>query len=127
MCIIMLCTLNLATLHTIYLENKRQMTIQYKVTNTSTGVCVNCTFLDNSTTGCLVVVHRRISQLNSSGLMNIKESRKFNRSGNTAYGCIKGVDLKDYQVGVIDGLVVSSTMNPNGIKWLTLSEYTYQK
>ena len=72
----------------------------YKVQNISTGVCITCTFLESSTTDCVAVVHRRISQLNSSGLMNIS-SYKFNRSDNTAQGCIEGVNLTGYQIGVI--------------------------
>ena len=48
----------------------------------------------------MVVVHQRIS---SSGLMNIEGSHKFTRSGDTAYGCIEGVNLEQYQVGVIGG------------------------
>ena len=54
----------------------------------------------------MVVVHQRISQLSSSGLMNIESSHKFARSGETAYGCIEGVNLEDHQVGVIDGQLV---------------------
>ena len=53
----------------------------------------------------MAVVHQRISQLSSSGLMNIESSHKFNRSGDTASGCIEGVNLEDYQVGVIGGAV----------------------
>ena len=59
--------------------------------------------MDSSATDCVAVVHQRISQLNSSGLMNIESSRKFTRSGDTAYGCIEGVNLEQYQVGVIGG------------------------
>ena len=33
--------------------------------------------------------------------MNIESSHKFTRSGDTASGCIEGVNLEDYQVGVI--------------------------
>ena len=74
--------------------------IEYSLQSTSTGVCITCTFLDSSATDCLVVVHQRISQLSSSGLMNIT-SRKLTRSGNTASGCIEGVNMADYQVGVV--------------------------
>ena len=51
----------------------------------------------------MAVVHQRISQLSSSGLMNIEASHRFTRSGDTAYGCIEGVNLEQYQVGVIGG------------------------
>ena len=59
--------------------------------------------LDSSATDCVAVVHQRISQLNSSGLMNIKSSHKLTRSGDTASGCIEGVNMEDYQVGVVGG------------------------
>jgi hypothetical protein len=72
---------------------------------TSSGVCVTCNFMDNTSapTYCVAVVHQRISQLSSSGLMNIESSHKFNRSGDTAYGCIDGISLEQYQVEVIGG------------------------
>ena len=64
------------------------------------SVCITCTFLESSTSDCVAVVHQRISQLNTSGLMNIESSHKFTRSGDTASGCIEGVNLEDYQVGI---------------------------
>ena len=75
--------------------------IEYELNFTLTGACITCTFLDSSTTDCVAVVHRNISQLSSSGLMNIESSHKLNRSGDTAYGCIEGVNLTDYQVGAV--------------------------
>ena len=78
-------------------------TIEYELHPNSTSVCITCTFLDSSTTDCVAVVHQRISQLSSSGLMNIESSHKFNRSGDTSYGCIEGVNLTDYQIGVVRG------------------------
>ena len=75
--------------------------IEYDLQSTSTGVCITCTFLNSSTTDCVAVVHQRISQLSSSGLMNIESSQKFTRSGDTASGCIVGVNLEVYQVGVV--------------------------
>ena len=50
----------------------------------------------------MAVVHQRISQLSSSGLMNIESSHKFTRSGDTAYGCIE-INSEDYELRVIDG------------------------
>ena len=76
------------------------MAIEYTLQSTSTGVCITCTFLESSTTDCVAVVHQRISQLNSSGLMNIESSHKFTRSGDTASGCIEGVNYTNLQVGV---------------------------
>ena len=82
----------------------RASLIEYELTTTnSSHVCITCTFLESSTTDCVAVVHQRISQLSSSGLMNIESSHKFARSGDTAYGCIEGVNLEQYQVGVIYG------------------------
>ena len=88
----------------VYIGNVNQsFTIKYENKSTSTGICITCTFLDSSTTDCVAVVHQRISELSSSGLMNIESSHKFNRSGDTAYGCIEGLDSYRAQVGVIDG------------------------
>ena len=83
-------------------KGHREFNAEYKLHPTSTGVCITCTFLDSSVTDCVVVVHQRISQLNSSRLKNII-SHRFNRSGDTASGCVEGVSLTDYQVGVIEG------------------------
>ena len=80
-----------------------QPSIEYSFNSTSTGVCITCTFLDSSATDCVAVVHQRISQLSSSGLMNIESSHKLTRSGDTASGCIEGVNMEDYQVGVVGG------------------------
>ena len=77
--------------------------VSYDVILKPDGVCVNCKFLDNIASYCVVVVHKRISQLNSSGLMNIESSHKLTRSGDTASGCIEGVNMEDYQVGVVGG------------------------
>ena len=55
----------------------------------------------------MAVVHQRISQLSSSGLMNIESSHKLTRSGDTASGCIEGVNVEDYQVGVVRGRQLS--------------------
>jgi hypothetical protein len=80
---------------------KQPLLTEYDLIRTSSGICITCTFLDSSTTDCVAVVHQRISQLSSSGLMNIESSHKFTRSGDTAYGCIEGVNLEQYQVGVV--------------------------
>ena len=63
----------------------------------------------------MAVVHQQISQLSSSGLMNIESSHKFNRSGDTTYGCIDGVNLEQHQVGVINGEKNESNIESNGI------------
>ena len=61
----------------------------------------------------MAVIHQRISQLSSSGLMNIESSHKFNRSGDTAYGCIEGVNMTDYQIGVFRLVEVITTVPPS--------------
>ena len=83
-------------------ESTRALPISYELRSTPYGVCITCTFIDSTLADCLVVVHQRISQLSSSGLMNIESSHKFNRSGDTAYGCIE-TNLEEYQIGLVDG------------------------
>ena len=114
----MLCDINLV-------DNAQQNMIEYKVQPTSTGVCITCTFLDSSTTDCVAVVHQRISQLSSSGLMNIESSHKFNRSGDTVSGCIERVNLEEYQVGVIAfGIHIGAQTPPPGMMmWLMISTF----
>ena len=70
-------------------------------------MCVKCVFLEPTATDCVAVVHRRTSQLSSSGLMNIRSSHSFSRSGNDAFGCIDGIIINstEYEVGVIGGKV----------------------
>ena len=94
-------------------SGRHTFSIEYELNPTSAGVCVNCSFLDSNTSKCVAVVHQRISQLSSSGLMNIESSHKFTRSGDTAYGCIEGVDLELYQVGVIGGITKEQTSTEN--------------
>ena len=98
-------------------------TLVYELSPTSTGVCITCAFLDSSTTDCVAVVHQRISQLSSSGLMNIESSHKFNRSGDTAYGCIEDVNLTTYQIGVI-GQTKSVTSMPGLLFIIIMHEAT---
>ena len=86
-------------------ESEPSSPIVYDLHSNSTHVCVTCMFKSSTPTSCLAVIHQRISQLSSSGLMNIESSREFTRSGDTAYGCIQ-TNLKEYQVGVIDGKLV---------------------
>ena len=83
--------------------------IKYEFQLTSTGVRITCTFLNSSTTDCVVVVHQRISQLNSSGLMNIETSHKFTRSGKLHMDVFKieGVNLEQYQVGVVESSIIN--------------------
>ena len=69
--------------------------IDYSLESTSSGVCVKCTFLDTDTSECAAIVH------SVSDLMNIESICTFTRSGDTASGCIEGVNLEDYQIGVI--------------------------
>ena len=64
----------------------------------------------------MAVVHQRISQLSSTGLLNIESSHKFNRSGDTAHGCIEGVNLEQYQVGIIRSASKSTVPDVKGIQ-----------
>ena len=47
--------------------------------------------------------------------MNIESSHKFNRSGDTAYGCIEGINLEQHQVGVVGGRQIISMQANEGI------------
>ena len=75
--------------------------------STSSSVCVKCTFLDSVASECVAVVHRNLT--------NIESSHKFTRSGDTASGCIEGVNLEDYQVGVIEGIKTRSSQSAGGL------------
>ena len=103
---------NIATL-TSLLGDTQRLPIEYKLQSNSTGVCITCTFLDSSVTDCVAVVHQRISQLNPSGLMNIESSHKLDRSGDTAHIRIEGVNLDDYQIGVIGVQLIAQTPTPS--------------
>ena len=108
-----------------YVENNNQsLSIEYNLRDTSAGVCISCTFLESSATDCVAVVHQQISQLNSSGLMNVESSYKFNRSGDTAYGCIEGVDMEQYQIGVIGGRRKQPPASPTDSETI-ITDYTY--
>ena len=86
---------------------------EYELLNTTDdAICINCTFQDSIATGCVAVVHRRISQLGSNELMNIESSQKFNRSGDTAYGCIPDINMIEYQIGVFSLVETMSTATP---------------
>ena len=63
----------------------------------------------------MAVVHQRVSQLNFSGLMNIESSHKLTRSGDTASGCIEGVNMEDNQVGVVGGGTKQMSTMPTSI------------
>lgn len=91
-------------LHCVHVGKKETVAIEYTLTHNSTGTCIACTFKNTSLTSCLVVVHQQISQLSSSGLTNINGySFSLSHSGETAYGCIPGIDVEHYQVGVVGG------------------------
>ena len=82
--------------------NDGKQSLTYELMPNSTGVHVVCTFRgDNPATGCVAVVHQRISLLTSNELMTI-DSHTFTRSDDTASGFIEGVNLEDYQIGVIE-------------------------
>ena len=88
------------------------VSVEYDFEETTSCIKVMCTFpMESSATDCVVVVHQRISQFNSSGLMNIM-SYKFSRSGDSASGCIPQVNLREYQIGVVGGKRVIPSSPP---------------
>ena len=67
------------------------------------SVCVECYFT-NKNDSCVVIVHQHISQLNSSQeSLNISLIRQIKRTNDSEKGriCIPGINMYDYQVGVI--------------------------
>ena len=96
----------------------RLTVIEYKIQPIFNGACINCTFNVGTLTDCVAVVHQRISQLSSNGLMNIESSHKFNRSGDTAYGCIGGgINLTEYQIGVFGGRRITPKTENEGTRY----------
>ena len=76
------------------------------------------------TKSCIVVVHQRVDQLNSSGLINI-EIYIFTRDGDTASGFIEGLNLEEYQIGVFGEIrKVSPETNAGLSSMLATSKYT---
>ena len=51
--------------------------------------------------------------------MNIKSSHKFNRSGDTVIGCIEGINLEQYQFGVVGGRQIFNMQANEGISLYT--------
>ena len=91
--------------------------IQYKVTQTSTsGVCVECSFLDESAEYCVVIIHEKVLCFGLSqcevNLTNIVTSFKIVRSGDKGHGCVQNINVTNYQVGVIRGSLIF-TMTPS--------------
>ena len=58
---------------------------------------------------CIAVVHHPVSV--PDALTEIQSSHKFTRSGDSASGCIKGVNLEEHQIGVIEAKLVSEKMD----------------
>ena len=84
------------------------------------GVNITCFFLDNSTIDCVVVIYNANSALTLSGIMNIS-SYLFTRfeGGDSASGYIEGVNLQEYQFGVIGGELRKEDLRTNGMLILT--------
>ena len=71
-------------------------------TTTVNSTCIKCVFYDQISQGCVAVVHPKASLLSTSshvGLVNI-ETEHYNRSGDTAEGCIDGKSLENNTIVV---------------------------
>lgn len=92
--------------------------VEYSIQPKSECVQITCHFKrDSSATDCLVVVHQQLTQINlTRGLMNLEANwtRRFTHRGDTASGCIHGVDLGLHQIGVANGRKVRGTCISNG-------------
>ena len=102
-----------------------ERTIKYTVVQNGkfADVCVECSFSDDSQDSCVVIIHEVLSCPDltfpcDTFIMNIEASRKLNRSGERAYGCIQTVNLTFYEVGVIGGELVSTLDTPGTYKFL---------
>ena len=90
--------------------------IEYVLESDVGKVCVNCTFLDDSTDSCVVLVHEKITCETlpcEVDLINIHTSRRLTRSGSKAYGCITDINITNYQVGVVGGKIVTPLTSSN--------------
>lgn len=69
------------------------------------SVCIECYFTtETSTDSCVAIIHQNITHLNSTdGLLKISSVYQINRTNGseTASACIPGINLYDYQIGVI--------------------------
>ena len=69
-------------------------------TTTINSTCIKCVFYDESSQGCVVVIHPKASLLSTNshnniiGLINI-ETEYFDRSGDQAEGCINRKSLEN--------------------------------
>lgn len=94
-------------------EVQSSLFIKYSIQSTSDCVNITCDFKQTSSaTDCLVIVHQQISLVNTTGLMNIEVNwtQRLTRHGDTASGCIPGIDLDLYQIGVANGRKISGTI-----------------
>lgn len=102
--------------------------IQYKVTQTPTsGVCVECSFLEESAKYCVVIIHENVLCFGLSqcevNLTNIVTSFKIARSGDIGHGCVQNINVTNYQVGVIRGSLIF-TMTPSKISKTKILTYS---
>ena len=97
-------TININMISCLYLSLD-VVNISFELISMDNGVNVTCTFLDTVASYCVAIVHQNVHNISSSfsGVVAIELSHKFVRSGETASGHIEGVNLEDYQVGVIGG------------------------
>ena len=80
--------------------------IAYNISNQGGDVCIECH------EPCVAIVHHSISQINvTNGFLNISQIVLINMTteNETVFGCIHGIDLIDYQIGIIS--VISLNKN----------------
>ena len=92
------------------------------------SVCIECYFTDKNDS-CVVIVHQNISQLNlTKESLNISLIHLINRTNDSEKGhlCIPGINLYEYQVGVIPLILnlKQKSLRTEGI-WTSIVKYMY--
>ena len=78
--------------------------IAFNISNQGGDVCIECH------EPCIAIVHQNISQINTTnGFLNISHVVLINTTtGNeTVRECIQGIDLIDYQIGIISVILLN--------------------
>ena len=82
--------------------------ISYNVSDQGNGVCIECH------EPCVAIIHQNISQINiTNRFLNISHIVLINTTteNGTPFECIQGIDLLDYQIGIISLIKLNKTRN----------------
>ena len=91
-------------LHMTGIDSEQETT--YNIFDEGNGVCIECH------EPCVAIVHQNISQINTTnGFLNISHIVLINTTteNETVFECIQGIDLIDYQIGIISLIKLNET------------------